>query len=109
MAPFPGPGGKLRVSTAGGTFPRWRRDGKEIFYLAPDNKLMAAEVKGHAPALAVGTISALFEIHPAILYSNGYPYDVTSDGQRFLVNMAVEQKEPVPITLVQNWTAGLKK
>jgi Tol biopolymer transport system component len=106
VAAFPGPGGKRRVSTAGGIFPRWR--GKEIFYLTTDNKLMAAEVNAQGTALKVGAVRALFEFRPASVTA-AYPYDVTTDGQRFLINPAVEQSASAPITLVQNWTAGVKK
>jgi Tol biopolymer transport system component len=105
---FPGPGGKRQVSTSGANAPaKWRKDGKEIFYLAPDDKLMAAEVNGQGPTLEVGAVRQLFEIRRG---GPGYVYDVTADGQRFLINTAVEQKEPsAPITLVVNWTADLKK
>ena len=61
VAPFPGPGGKWQISTAGGTFPRWRRDGTEIFYLAPDNKMMAAAVNGKGSNFEVGAVKPLFE------------------------------------------------
>ncbi len=107
VAPFPGPGGKRQISTAGGSYPRWRGDGKEIFYLAPYNKLMAAEVNGQGATLEVGAVRALFEARRG---GPGNVYDVTADGQRFLVNTAVEQKAPsAPITLVINWTADLKR
>ncbi len=106
VAPFPGPGGKRQISTAGGSYPRWRGDGKEIFYLALDNKLMAAEVNGQGATLEVGAVRPLFEARPA---GAGNVYDVTADGQRFLVNTAVEQKVSSPITLVINWTADLKR
>jgi len=66
---------------------------------------MAAEVNGQGPTLEVGAVRALFEIRRG---GPGYVYDVTPDGQRFLVNSAVEQKESAPITLVINWTADLK-
>jgi len=107
VAPFPGPGGKRQISTSGATPPaRWRGDGKEIFYLAPDNKLMAAEVNGQGAMLEVGAQRALFEIRSG---GRGAVYDVTADGQRFLVNTSVEQRESAPITLVINWTADLKR
>jgi Tol biopolymer transport system component len=107
VAPFPGPGGKRQISISGATPPaRWRGDGKEIYYLAPDNKLMAAEVNGQGAMLEVGAVRALFEIR---IGGPGYVYDATADGQRFLVNTAVEQKESAPITLVINWTADLKR
>ncbi|HWN98600.1 MAG TPA: protein kinase [Blastocatellia bacterium] len=107
VAPFPGPGGKRQISTSGAVVPpRWRGDGKEIFYLAPDNKLMAAEVNGQGAMLEVGAQRALFEIRSG---GRGAVYDVTADGQRFLVNTSVEQRESAPITLVINWTADLKR
>lgn len=106
VAPFPGPGGKQQISTSGGRQPRWQGDGKGIFYLAPDNRLMAAEVNSQGTSLVVGAVRPLFEFHG---YESGYMYDVTADGQRFLLNTAVEQKASAPITLVLNWTADLKK
>jgi len=107
VAPFPAPGGKRQISTSGAAVPaRWQGDGKEIFYLAPDNKLMSAEVNGQGATLEVGAVRALFEVRRG---GPGSVYDVTADGQRFLVNTAVEQKESSPIILVINWTADLKK
>ena len=106
VAPFPGPGGKRQVSTGGGIQPRWRRDGTEIFYLAPDNKLMAAAVNGRGASFEVGTVKPLFETRGAGLR---YQYAVNPDGQRFLMNTASEQAASAPITVVVNWTAGLKR
>jgi Tol biopolymer transport system component len=106
VVPFPGPGGKWQVSTGGGTWPRWRRDGKEIFFLSPDNKIMEAEVKGGASSFEVGTVGALFETRP--YRTGGAAFDVTADGQRFLVNYYAEQPNAL-ITLVENWDAELKK
>jgi hypothetical protein len=106
VAPFPGPGGKRRVSTSGGRLPKWRGDGREIFYLAPGNKLMAAEVNGQGATLEVGAVRPLFEVRPGGSLNAD---DVTADGQRFLVNTAAEQQASAPITLVQNWTADLKR
>jgi DNA-binding winged helix-turn-helix (wHTH) protein/Tol biopolymer transport system component len=106
VLPFPGPGAKRQISTSGGQLPRWRGDGKEIFFIAPDNKLMAAEVNGQGAMFEVGTVRPLFEAQKT---APGYFYDVTSDGQRFLVGTAVEQRARTPITLVLNWTAELKR
>jgi Tol biopolymer transport system component len=106
VAPVPGPGGKRQVSISGGSQPRWRRDGKEIFFLAPDNKLMAAEVNSRGETLEIVTVRALFETRAT---GPGYQYDVTADGQRFLINTEVDHKVSAPITLVQNWTADLKR
>ncbi len=104
--PFPGPGGKRPVSASGGSQPRWHRDGKELFFLAPDNTLMAAEVSGRGEMFEVVTIRTLFKTRAA---GPGYQYDVTADGQQYLINTMVDRKLYTPITLVQNWTAGLKE
>jgi hypothetical protein len=111
VVPFPGPGGKQQISTSGGQQPRWRGDGKEIFYLDRDNKLMAASVNGQGPSLVVGAVRPLFEVHSSAEESLGYwyVYDVSADGQRFIVNTIVDQKASAPITLVVNWTADLKR
>ena len=102
---FPELGGNWQVSTAGGIEPRWRRDGKELFYLTTDGKVMAVEVHTDG-AFEVGTPQALF-VTP-FKNASGWRYDVTPDGQRFLVNRPVDE-ESSPITLVQNWTALLKR
>jgi hypothetical protein len=106
VAPFPRREGKWQISTAGGSWPRWRRDGKELFYLAPDGKLMAATVHGDGSAFAVDAVRPLFDTR---LGGLRYAYDVSPDGQRFLVNTIVEEVTTAPITLVVNWPASLKK
>ena len=108
VTPFPGPGGKWQVSTAGGDWPRWRRDGKEIFYLAPGGtRLMAAAVNGGASAFEVGAVRELFNTRGVA--PNAWTYDISPDGQRFLVNTFAEEAASTPITLVVNWPALLKK
>jgi dipeptidyl aminopeptidase/acylaminoacyl peptidase len=107
VTPFPGPGGKWQISTGGGSFPRWRHDGNEIFYLAPDNKLMAAAVNGKGSSFEVGAVKRLFETRAVVGLRNRYA--VSADGPRFLINTAPEQAASAPITVVLNWTAGLKK
>jgi len=103
VVPFPGPGGKVRISTVRGDNARWRRDGKEIFYLA-GNTLMAAAVTANRSRFDVGPVQRLFEV-PMV---DGYwPYDVSPDGQRFLVN-TLESAVP-PLTIVVNWPATLKR
>src|ERR1700680_435502 len=97
--------GKWQVSTGGGLQPSWRRDAKEIFYIAPDNKLMAAEVKAGGPGFEIGAVRPLFETRP--FRSGGWPYDPAADGQRFLVNYAGQQPDAA-ITLVLNWNAEAK-
>jgi Tol biopolymer transport system component len=107
VTPFPGPGGKWQISTGGGGFPRWRHDGNEIFYLAPDNKLMAAAVNGKGSSFEVGAVKPLFETRAVVGLRNRYA--VSADGPRFLINTAPEQAASAPITVVLNWTTGLKK
>ena len=103
---FPTSGAKWPLSTGGGSFPRWRRDGRELFYLAADQKLMAVAVSGDATFHAAEP-KALFEMRGISLNRLRYPYAVTADGQRFLVNLPVGQDTSSPITVVLNWQSGL--
>ena len=106
VVPFPGPGGKWQVSPSGGCFARWRRDGKELFYLSADNKIMAAEVKTDGSSFAIGAVKPLFETR--VYRSSLGGYDVAADGQRFII--CYEPGQPnIAITLVENWDAELKK
>jgi Tol biopolymer transport system component len=106
VQPFPGPGGKWQVSTNGGTAPVWRRDGKELFYIAPDRKLMAVPVKTGS-VFEPETAVPLFEVH--LRNDPSRHYDASADGQRFLVNMPLGEETSPPITLVQNWTVLLRQ
>ena len=108
IRPFPGPGGKWQVSTNGGSRPRWRRDGKELFYLGLDNKIMAADIKLGSATVDVGTVRASFPINPFGGAGRDI-YDVTGDGQRFLVASPGSEESSSPVTLVVNWTAEIKK
>ena len=102
VTPFPGRDTEQQVSTAGGSLPRWNRNGKEIFYLAPDNTLRVTPVNGLTSRFDVGTGRPLFAINPRRARLDAYPYDVTADGQRILVNTFIEEVTP-PITLIVNW------
>jgi dipeptidyl aminopeptidase/acylaminoacyl peptidase len=100
---------KVRVSTNGGAQPRWRRDGKEIFYIATDGKLMAAPVKT-SPHFEAGAPTALFRSQIVSSGSAGIRYDVTPDGKQFLVNSLGNGNEAgTQITVVLNWQAGMKR
>jgi hypothetical protein len=105
VAPFRGPGHSLRRSTAGGNAPRWRPDGGELFYVTQDQRLMAVEVTGSGSTFEVGKTEALFSTN---LLGNPL-YDVSADGQHFLIAVPRERKSNEPLTLVQNWVAGPKK
>jgi len=98
---FPTPGGKWPISTSGGTEPRWRRDGTELFYLAPDRTVMSVRV-GAGATFEAGAVTPLFQIR-------GSSYAPSADGRRFVTNDPVGEPAPQPITIVFNWTAGLGK
>jgi Tol biopolymer transport system component/predicted Ser/Thr protein kinase len=106
VRPFPGPGGQWQVSTQGGSMPRWRADGKELYYLAPDFKLMAAAVVVQGASFAPETPEALFQTH-VNLNTARQPYDVARDG-RFLIDTELETASTEPIHLLQNWKPPAK-
>jgi Tol biopolymer transport system component len=106
VIPFPGPGRKWQISTAGGFDPQWRRDGKEIFYLAPDLKLMSVDVSAQESSFEPGQAKPLFQ-HPP--YGGGEAYDVAPDGQKFLVKRALETKSGSTLNLALNWPSEMKK
>ena len=101
VRPFPGPGGQWQISTGGGTSPRWRSDGKELYYLAPDNKLMAAAAAAQGSTFAPGTPQPLFQAHSAPGPFK-QQYDVARDG-RFLINTELQDTVTEPIHLLLNW------
>jgi serine/threonine protein kinase/Tol biopolymer transport system component len=102
---FPGPGAPLPVSTQGGAQVRWRRDGRELFYVALDGRLMTAVVRTQADGqLEVGIPMPLFATHIGRAVTPvGAQYVVSPDGQRFLMNTVVESASPTPIRLIVNW------
>jgi Tol biopolymer transport system component len=102
---FPEPGEKFPISTGGGQYPEWGAGGRELFYVASDNELMAVDLTIAADAVRPSAPRALFTL-PVI--DNGWsPYD-TVDGQRFLVRALPQQAAP-PLTVIVNWPALLKK
>jgi eukaryotic-like serine/threonine-protein kinase len=111
VSPFPSFSSSWQVSRGdGGEEPRWRRDGKELFYLAPDGRLMAAEVKTGA-GFEAGLPAALFQTHPRQPLSamDFFTYDVTADGQKFLVNSKVDISNTAPLSVVLNWASETEK
>ncbi|UCH83252.1 MAG: serine/threonine-protein kinase [Candidatus Latescibacterota bacterium] len=96
VAPFPGPGRKWQISTNGGLFPQWRGDGREIFYQTSTNRIMSVDIDYVRDSIAIGQERELFT------HSSGSDYDVTFDGQRFLV-VREEGQVNEPITLILNW------
>ncbi len=108
---FPASGGKWQISNGGGMLPLWRRDGKELFYVVPAvGRLMSVEVKT-SPQFEASAPKFLFQAPFALTHQMdaGNHYAVSADGQRFLLNLPMQENASSPITVVLNWTAGLKK
>ena len=107
LRPFPASSGQFPVSTTGGITPRWRLDGKELYYIAPDGQLMAVSIVTTGRAPEMGAPVALFQPH--ILFGgtmatgNTWQYDVAPDG-RFLINVTAGDAAAAPITVIQHWT-----
>jgi Tol biopolymer transport system component len=111
VQPFPASGGKWQISTGGGSQPRWRADGKELYYLTPDRSLIAVEIKP-APKFEAGIPKALFvsRVLPVqTLSSQSFRYAPTADGRRFLMITAEEDTVDSPFTVILNWRPGALK
>jgi hypothetical protein len=108
VQPFPAPNAKWQISTNGGGMPRWRADGKELFFIAPDAKLMAAAVVVSNATFEAAPPVALFQTRigggPGQI--NKHEYAVSRDG-RFLINERAEASAATPITLILNWQPRL--
>lgn len=110
---FPSPSAKWQISTGGGAQPHWRHDGKELYYVAADSRLMAVQVQGALTSkagFAADVPQALFEMRlPYVLMLDFDFYDVAADGRRFLINTSVDEVRGTPLTVVVNWAAEGKK
>jgi dipeptidyl aminopeptidase/acylaminoacyl peptidase len=104
---FPASGTKAQVSTGGGIEPRWRRDGKELVFATLDRRMMAVEVKS-GPVFEAGPPKELFPLRGVDVSTYRNPYAMSSDGQRFYMALRKEDATGAPISVVLNWTAGLK-
>jgi Tol biopolymer transport system component len=110
VAPFPSVNGKWQVSRGGGGEPRWRRDGKELFYLSSEGKMMAVTVKTDGNFEAASPVT-LFQTHlgqPISSYDL-VSYDVTGDGQKFLINTKVDEPNAAPLSITMNWASEMEK
>jgi Tol biopolymer transport system component len=106
VSPFPATGAKTLVSTSGGQNPHWRGDGKEAYFLS-GNSLMSASVELSGERVGIGGTQTLFQDHRFRRLGWSNPFAVSANGQRFLFNISSENG-PDPVTLVVNWTAGLR-
>jgi Tol biopolymer transport system component len=103
---FPPSGSRWQVSKAGGEEPYWRRDGKELFYVE-GKQLMVVDVKTDERLLHFGVPKSLFELR--LEGPQRSRYQVAANGQKFLAVVPSDSAMPASITVVTNWTAGLKK
>jgi serine/threonine protein kinase/Tol biopolymer transport system component len=110
VSPFPSVNGKWQVSSAGGEEPRWRQDGKELFYLSAEGKMMAVAVKTVA-SFEAGPPVALFQTQrrQPISALDVFSYDVSGDGQRFLIATKVDEANAAPLSILLNWASGIGK
>ena len=109
VQPFPASGAKWQISSGGGMQPRWRRDGKELFYMAPNKSLMAVAVNLDKGTLEAGLPKVLFQTRSVGYSGPRNTYECSADGQRFLINSFQSDAGSIPANVVLNWTADLKR
>ena len=109
VSAYPGPGGKYQISNGGGAEPAWNRSGRELFYRSGD-RMMAVEIRMQ-PTFSVGTAELLFQGQYESNPTMNANYDVSQDGQRFLMLKPTSAQEAAPtqINVVLNWTEELKR
>jgi len=109
VVPFPGPGNPKQLSPGSGMNPIWRKDGKAIFYLTADfGSVMETEVEAKGTDFTIGKTRMLFKIAAQSGPYQFYPFDVSADEQKFIINSRPEQSGK-EITVIANWRAGLKQ
>jgi eukaryotic-like serine/threonine-protein kinase len=110
VSPFLSGNGKWQVSTGGGQEPRWRQDGKELFYVSQDGKMMAVPVKLGA-SFEAGSPVAMFQTHrrQSISSQDVFSYDVSSDGQRFLIITKMDEANAAPLSITLNWASEMER
>jgi WD40-like Beta Propeller Repeat len=108
---LPGPGIRREISTDGGFQPQWRRDGQELFYMAPDKRLMAMDFRSSPATFDTGPPRPLFATRTKWIEIQGTArtYAVAPDGQQFLIASATESSQFGSITVVLNWVAAVGK
>jgi Tol biopolymer transport system component/predicted Ser/Thr protein kinase len=107
---FPIGNGKWQVSNGGGEEPKWRQDGKELFYLSTEGKMMAVAVTVGA-SFEAGSPVALFQTHrrQPVSSQDVFSYDVSGDGQRFLIATKVDESNAAPLSITLNWASEMEK
>jgi dipeptidyl aminopeptidase/acylaminoacyl peptidase len=104
---FPAAGGKWPISKGGGSQPRWRKDGKELFFLDPERILMSVAVTTR-PEFRVSEPQSLFQTYQSVkvIYATSFGYDVSPDGRRFLVNSGAPAPPAREISVLLNWQSA---
>ena len=110
VSPFLSGSGKWQVSSGGGQEPRWRQDGKELFYVSAEGKMMVVAVKTGASFEAASPV-ALFQTHrrQPVSSQDVFSYDVSGDGQRFLILTKMDEANPAPLSVLLNWTSEMER
>jgi eukaryotic-like serine/threonine-protein kinase len=110
VSPFLSGNGKWQVSSGGGQEPRWRQDGKELFYVSQDGKMMAVPVKLGA-SFEAGSPVALFQTHrrQPVSSQDVFSYDVSADGQKFLIITKMDEASAAPLSMLLNWASQMEK
>ena len=110
VSSFPSGNGKWQVSSGGGQEPKWRQDGKELFYLSADGKLMEVAVTTGA-SFKAGSPAALFQTHrrQPVSFLDVFSYDVSGDGQRFLIATKMDEANAAPLSVLLNWASEMEK
>jgi hypothetical protein len=110
VSPFPAADSKWQISRGGGVEPRWRRDGKELFYLSAEGKMTATAIKT-GTNFEAGAPVTLFQAHlrQPISALDVVSYDVRADGQKFLVNTKVDEPNAAPLSVILNWESEMEK
>jgi Tol biopolymer transport system component len=110
VSPFLSGNGKWQVSSGGGQEPRWRKDGKELFYVSADGKMMTVAVTASA-SFEAGSPVALFQTHrrQPVSAEDVFSYDVSGDGQRFLIITKVDEANAAPLSILLNWASEMEK
>ena len=110
VSAFPNPSSKWQVSRGGGEEPRWRRDGKELFFLSGDGKMTAVPV-GTGSNFESGPPATLFQVHrrQPVSAMDFFSYDVMADGQKFLINTKVDEPNAAPLSIILNWASEMER
>jgi eukaryotic-like serine/threonine-protein kinase len=110
VSPFPNASGKWQVSSGGGQEPKWRQDGKELFYISAEGKMMAVAVKTGASFEASSPV-VLFQTRrrQPVSAQDVFSYDASGDGQRFLINTKVDEANAAPLSVLLNWASEIEK